>query len=171
MSYELKRIVTGHDDDGLAVIRSINTLHSRVVADGYEPVEVWCSNALPVNNSEDARSDGTPGERGSRALLRFGELSPGHHSPMHRSQSLDYAICIAGECELHLDDGSVTLVRAGDVVVQRGTNHAWHNNSAEPARFAWILIDAEPVSVNGTVLAEQMPGDHDVLADWAPNIS
>ena len=65
----------------------------------------------------------------------------------------------------------MTLVRAGDVVVQRGTNHAWHNNSAEPARFAWILIDAEPVSVNGTVLAEQMPGDHDVLADWAPNIS
>ncbi|HEX4033039.1 MAG TPA: cupin domain-containing protein [Solirubrobacteraceae bacterium] len=169
MAYDVRRIVTGHDDEGHAVVRSIDTLRSRVVADGYEPVEIWCANGLPAENSEDARSDGTPGERDSRAMLRFGELGPGHLSPMHRSRSLDYAILLSGECELLLDDGSATLVRAGDVVIQRGTNHAWRNSSSEPARFAWILVDAQPVRIGDEVLPEVMPGDHDVLADWQPN--
>jgi quercetin dioxygenase-like cupin family protein len=169
MQYEVKRIVTGHDEEGLAVVRSVETLRSREAMPGYEPVEVWCTNGLPADNSEDVRSDGAPGERGTRALLRFGELAPGHLSPMHRSQSLDYAICLEGECDLLLDGGSVTHVGPGDVVVQRGTNHAWRNTSEAPVRFAWILIDSEPVRVGERWLEELMPPGHDVLADWQPN--
>lgn len=166
MSIASRRIVTGHDAEGRAVVQTSELLESHEVADGYQALEVWCTNALPVENSEDVPADGVPGARGTRALLRFGELSPGHLSPMHRSQSLDYAICLEGECELHLDDGSVTVVRAGDVVVQRGTNHAWSNTSDAPVRFAWILIDAEPVRVNGEELSEAMPPGHDVLSDF-----
>ena len=166
MNYEIRRIVTGHDDAGRAVLRSDELLPSHEVATGYDAVEVWCTNALPVVNDEAARSDGAPGVRGTRALLRFGSLDPGHVSPMHRSQSFDYALCLEGECELHLDDGEPIVVRAGDVVIQRGTNHAWANTSDAPARFAWILIDAEPVRVGDETLPEVMPPGHNVLSDW-----
>jgi quercetin dioxygenase-like cupin family protein len=169
MSYTVRRIVTGHDGDGRAVVSTDDALNSRTAMEGYEPVEVWCTGALPAINVEDARSDGRPGPRGSRAMLRIGELAPGHRSPMHRSRSLDYGICIEGECDLHLDGGEVVRVRAGDVVIQRGTNHAWQNSSDAPVRFAWILIDAEPLAIGGVELPEVMPGDHDVLADWQPN--
>jgi len=169
MAYEVRRVVTGHDERGSAVVRSVDTLRSRVVAEGYEPVEVWCTARLPEDNSEDAGADGSPGERGSRALLRIGELAPGHRSPMHRSRSIDYGVVLEGECELHLDDGSVTVVRAGDVVIQRGTNHAWHNASDAPVRFAWFLVDAEAVRVGDGELPELMPAGHDVLSDWQPN--
>ena len=82
-------------------------------------------------------------------MLRVGVLEPGARSPMHRTESLDYGICLEGECDMELDDGEVVTVRQGDVVVQRGTNHVWHNRSDVPCRFAWILLDAEPVMVGG----------------------
>jgi quercetin dioxygenase-like cupin family protein len=166
VEYEVRRIVTGHDDEGRAIVRADSVLRSHEVAPGYDALEIWCTNALPAVNDEDARADGAPGAKGSRALLRFGVLEPGHVSPMHRSESLDYGLCLEGECELRLDDGEVVTVRAGDVVVQRGTNHAWANVSDRPVRFAWVLVDAEPVRVNGEPLPEAMPEGHDVLADW-----
>ena len=71
---------------------------------------------------------------------------------MHRTQSLDYAILLEGECDLELDGGDVRTLGPGDVVVQRGTNHVWHNRSDAPCRVAWILLDAEPVTVDGQEL-------------------
>ena len=64
----------------------------------------------------------------------------GRHPLMHRTQSVDYAIVLSGELYLVLDDDDVRLT-AGDVVVQRGTNHAWSNRSTERASIAFILID------------------------------
>ena len=64
------------------------------------------------------------------------------HPMMHRTESVDYGIVIEGEITLILDDGSQTHLQAGDVVVQRGTDHAWENRSAtRPARMAFILLD------------------------------
>jgi quercetin dioxygenase-like cupin family protein len=166
MNYEVRRIVTGHDEAGRAIVRTTEVLPSHEVAPGYDALEVWCTNALPASNDEDARSDGSPGAKGTRALLRFGAMEPGHVSPMHRSESIDYGICLEGECELRLDDGETVLVRAGDVVIQRGTNHAWANTSQAPVRFAWLLVDAQPVRIAGGVLPEAMPEGHDVLSDW-----
>lgn len=64
------------------------------------------------------------------------------HPMMHRTESVDYGIVVFGEITLILDDGSETHLKAGDVVVQRGTDHAWENRSpTNPARMAFILLD------------------------------
>jgi len=64
------------------------------------------------------------------------------HAGMHRTASVDYAVVISGEIDMLLDDSEVHL-KAGDVLVQRGTNHAWVNRGGENCRIAFVLIDAE----------------------------
>jgi mannose-6-phosphate isomerase-like protein (cupin superfamily) len=64
------------------------------------------------------------------------------HPLMHRTKSVDYAIVLEGEIDMLLDDSEVHL-RAGDVLVQQGTNHAWVNRGTRPCRIAFVLIDAE----------------------------
>jgi uncharacterized cupin superfamily protein len=59
---------------------------------------------------------------------------------MHRTQTVDYGIVLEGEITLVVDEGETT-VRAGDIVIQRGTNHAWANRSGRNCRIAFILID------------------------------
>jgi mannose-6-phosphate isomerase-like protein (cupin superfamily) len=66
----------------------------------------------------------------------------GRHPMMHRTETVDYAIVLSGEITMLMDDSEVTL-RAGDVLVQCGTNHAWTNRGTEPARIAFILLDGE----------------------------
>jgi mannose-6-phosphate isomerase-like protein (cupin superfamily) len=65
---------------------------------------------------------------------------PGKHPGMHRTETVDYAIVLEGEIWAVMDDGE-TLLRAGDVLIQRGTNHAWANRSDRTARIAFVLID------------------------------
>jgi len=67
---------------------------------------------------------------------------PPRHPMMHRTRSLDYAIILSGEIDMLLDEGEVHL-RAGDVLVQQATNHAWVNRSGKPCRVAFILIDSQ----------------------------
>jgi hypothetical protein len=66
------------------------------------------------------------------------------HPGFHKTNSVDYAIVLSGEIFALMDDGEV-LLRAGDVLIQRGTNHAWSNRTDAPAYLAFVLIDAEPV--------------------------
>ncbi len=66
---------------------------------------------------------------------------PPRHPAMHRTRTIDYAIVMAGEIDMLLDDTEIHL-KAGDVLVQQGTNHAWVNRGTEPCRIAFILIDA-----------------------------
>ena len=61
---------------------------------------------------------------------------------MHRTRSIDYALVLEGEIDMLLDDSEVHL-KAGDVLIQLGTNHAWVNNSGSPCRIAFVLIDAK----------------------------
>jgi quercetin dioxygenase-like cupin family protein len=68
---------------------------------------------------------------------------------MHRTETLDYAILLKGECDLELDDGKTVHMKPGDICVQRGTIHAWVNNGPEPCVFAFVLIDADPVEAGG----------------------
>ena len=79
-------------------------------------------------------------------MIRIIDFAPagagGARSPMHRTKTIDYGIVLEGEIVLILSDSEVVL-KAGDVVVQRGTDHAWENRSARPAKMAFILIDAE----------------------------
>ncbi|MGH8733399.1 MAG: cupin domain-containing protein, partial [Burkholderiales bacterium] len=64
----------------------------------------------------------------------------GKHPGMHRTETVDYAIVLEGEIWAVMDEGE-TLLRAGDVLIQRGTNHAWANRSSATARIAFVLID------------------------------
>lgn len=66
---------------------------------------------------------------------------PGKHPGMHKTTTVDYAIILEGEIWAVMDEGE-TLMRAGDVLIQRGTNHAWANRSGKTARIAFVLIDA-----------------------------
>ena len=67
---------------------------------------------------------------------------PPRHSAMHRTRTVDYAIVMSGEIDMLLDDSEIHL-KAGDVLVQQGTNHAWVNRGSEPCRIAFVLIDAK----------------------------
>jgi quercetin dioxygenase-like cupin family protein len=79
------------------------------------------------------------------------DIAPGNDRFMHRTESLDYVIVIEGEIEMDMDDSTVKL-KAGDILVQRGTNHAWANRSDKPARVAFVLVDAQPLGIGSPVL-------------------
>ncbi len=68
--------------------------------------------------------------------------SGSRHPFMHRTETIDYGIVLEGEITLILDEGE-TVCRAGDIVIQRGTNHGWANRSGKPCRIAFILIDGK----------------------------
>jgi quercetin dioxygenase-like cupin family protein len=165
MSFQLRRIVTGHDGEGLAVVKANEVLRSEPRRPGYEALVAWCTDQLPCDNSEESYTGGTPGKKGSRVLLRVGEMVPGEHTPvMHRTETLDYAIILSGEMELSLDGGQIETLTAGDIVIQRGTNHAWRPVGSAPVKVLFILIDAEPIVIDGKVLS-------DFLDNFAGSIS
>jgi quercetin dioxygenase-like cupin family protein len=77
---------------------------------------------------------------GNESASTFGQNQ--RHPFMHRTETLDYAVVLEGEIVMLLDDQDVHL-KAGDVVIQRGTNHAWSNRSDKPCRMLYVLIDGE----------------------------
>ena len=66
------------------------------------------------------------------------------HPGFHKTATIDYAIVLSGEIYALMDEGEV-LLKTGDVLVQRGTNHAWSNRTEQPCSIAFVLIDADPV--------------------------
>ncbi|HZU89948.1 MAG TPA: cupin domain-containing protein, partial [Stellaceae bacterium] len=90
-------------------------------------------------------------------VIRITEIAPGAPKFMHRTETLDYALLLSGECDLELDSGEIVHLKAGDVVVQRGTMHAWVNNGTAPCVFAFVLIDAMPATVGGAALRTHYP--------------
>ena len=156
----VRRIITGHNNAGEAVIAADEQLAGTGLAEDAGRTDaiffgLWATHEMPVDLGDDAMarqreaSTTTNVGSGSGSTLRIGVLAPGSRSPMHRTESLDYGICLEGECDMELDGGETVTVRAGDVVIQRGTNHVWHNRSDAPCRLAWILLDAQPVEIAG----------------------
>lgn len=143
-----RRIVTGHDQNGRSVVISDGpTPSSRTnPEDGAAFHELWNTAGAPVQIGPIEAVEPTtrplrvpPDPMGT--IVRIVDLPPGARSPMHRTETIDYGIVLAGEVHVVLGDDSVTRLSAGDVVVQRGTEHAWHNRSGEIARMAFILVD------------------------------
>jgi quercetin dioxygenase-like cupin family protein len=140
-----RRVVTGHDERGVSVFASDGPVPTaRIAPDGALFYEIWGTSASPAPIGA-AAPDPTagplsvpPAPNGTK--IRINELPPGVVSPMHRTQSVDYGIVLSGEVVLVLDD-SETVLQAGDVVVQRGTNHRWENRSEATARMAFVLVD------------------------------
>jgi mannose-6-phosphate isomerase-like protein (cupin superfamily) len=83
------------------------------------------------------------GDDGSGHISALDRGSP-RHPGFHKTSSTDYAIVLSGEIVALMDDGEV-LLKAGDVLIQRGTNHAWSNRTDKPAYLAFVLVDAAPV--------------------------
>ena len=140
-----RRVVTGHDEHGVSVFASDGPVPVvRTAPDGALFYEVWGTDAMPapIGPGEPDPTVGAlsvpPAPNGTK--IRINEFPPGVVSPMHRTQSVDYGIVLSGEMVLVLDD-SERVLRAGDVVVQRGTDHRWENRSEATARMAFILVD------------------------------
>jgi quercetin dioxygenase-like cupin family protein len=149
----VRRVVTGHDEKNVAKVlidgAATNTRSSRP---GRYSTLIWSTDGTPAEiavgeDAEDlgARVLGTaPPAGGTRFTIN--DIPPGAEGAMHRTETLDYVIVLKGELDMEMDDSTVTL-RAGDVMVQRGTNHAWINRGTEYARVAFVLIDAKPLGI------------------------
>ena len=155
MQSTIRRIVTGHNEEAKAIVKTEDVLTGTLVDGGIAAfIKVWTTNSSPADNNDE--SDGALRETGltcpGGTVLRIVDFAPGCKSPLHRTTSIDYGIVLEGEMTMELDGGSVTQLKAGDVVVQRGTNHLWHNRSSRPCRMAFVLIEAKPLEIGGVVL-------------------
>jgi hypothetical protein len=175
-----RRIVTGHDADGKAIILSdAPPARTQLIGGPGGPTffEVWCTHKTPAlifNQPGEPEENGlvlSPPKNGTRirviafppegeeirklsgtdASAKFKSMGDekastsaqgAPHPLMHRTQTVDYGIVLEGEITMILDRGE-TIIRAGDIVIQNGTNHAWANRSGNTCRMAFILIDGE----------------------------
>jgi mannose-6-phosphate isomerase-like protein (cupin superfamily) len=172
MAGPTRRVVTGHDASGKAVVLFDGAAPNAKLrkATGLTSTLLWVTDGSPADNSGSADSADrdigvAPPPRGSifrvvdfppaadvgavdnAAMLKEMGIGNGgaaapRHATMHRTKSIDYAVVISGEIDMLLDDTEVHL-KAGDALVQRGTNHAWVNRGKESCRIAFVLIDAE----------------------------
>jgi quercetin dioxygenase-like cupin family protein len=85
-------------------------------------------------------------------VFRVVRYQPGVTPRNHRTDSIDYAVVISGAIDMELDDGVVVKLKAGDVLVQRGTIHNWVNRGTEDCVIAFVLISAKPVTAAGKPL-------------------
>jgi quercetin dioxygenase-like cupin family protein len=144
--------VTGHDDSGRAVVKideaSKNIVSSRP---GASACVIWTTDTFPADNSGDpdssTRKVGTTLPGGT--VFRVIEFAPGVTPRVHRTDSIDYAVVISGEIDMELERGSEVHLKAGDVLVQRGTVHNWINRGKAPCVMAFVLVDAKPATVGG----------------------
>lgn len=169
----VRRIVTGHDDAGRAVIVSdgVATATEITGLPGTFFHEVWSTSSVPavidngfdptvgplrlappaggtririVDIPPDSVQQGASAEEVAAAFAAIdapkAHGAAGSHMLMHRTETVDYGIVLSGEVWLVVDEGE-TKLGAGEVVVQRGTNHAWSNRTADTARMAFVLVD------------------------------
>jgi quercetin dioxygenase-like cupin family protein len=154
----IRRVITGHDAGNVAkVLVDGAATNAKYPAPGTVSTLIWCTDhapaAIPVGEHvEDmgARILGTsPPANGTRfAVIDF---PPGNKPHMHRTETIDYVLVLEGEIEMDMDESTVKL-KAGDIMVQRGTNHVWANRGMARARVAFVLIDAQPIGIGKPVL-------------------
>ena len=154
MAQQFRRVVTGHDATGRAVVTIDEVAANQVSArPGATACVVWTTEGFPVDNNggqdQGLRKTGITLDNGT--VFRILELAPGVSPRNHRTDSIDYAVIMSGEVDMELDDTSVHL-KAGDVLVQRGTIHNWVNRGTEPCVIAFVLIAAKPVTIGDKVL-------------------
>ena len=168
MTVSIRRIVTGVNAAGKAVViqDGLAPKTNSRPAIGVEGAMIWVTEQTPVDLAGYADPSFievgvAPPAGGSiirvvdflpqaeeidnEAFLKEMGLSAEHggaHAFMHRTKSIDYAIVLDGEIDMLLDEGEVH-VKAGDILIQRGTNHAWVNRGSKACRIVFVLIDAK----------------------------
>ncbi len=154
MALQVRRVVTGHDRNGRAIVM-IDEVAERYFSNrpGATGTNIWTTVGFPVANddSDDASLREVATTLPDGTIFRVMEFAPGVAPRNHRTDSIDYAVVMAGEIDMVLDDTTVRI-RAGDVLVQRGTIHNWVNPGPDPCVIAFVLIDAKPVEVGGKAL-------------------
>jgi quercetin dioxygenase-like cupin family protein len=149
---DVRRVITGHNADGKAIVLSDGTVANVISRrPSHEAAVIWTTQGYPVSN--DGAEDPSTREIGSTVtegtVFRVVSYGPGCAPRRHRTDSIDYAVVMSGEIDMELDDGEVVHLRAGDVLVQRGTIHNWVNNGRQPCIIAFVLIDAKPAQQAG----------------------
>lgn len=152
----IRRVITGHDAKNVAKVLSDGPATNDAGTPGRARVLMWCTDAMPADiaigeSIEDmgARKLGTaPPPNGTRFTVN--DIPPGTTGAMHRTETVDYCLVLVGEVDMEMDDTTIHL-KAGDIVIQRGTNHAWTNRGTEPARIAFVLVDAKPLGIGHPV--------------------
>ncbi|MDT7627608.1 MAG: hypothetical protein QOF99_8509 [Pseudonocardiales bacterium] len=145
----IRRIVTGHDETGKAVfVEDADSPHAQLTR-GTATNNLWRYSGTPDNSG--AYRDPVSGSVAlppppDGAVLRIVDFPPDKDDTLdlHRTASLDFAVVLDGEIHAVLDDEE-TLMRAGEVLIQRGTNHAWANRSGRTCRVLFVLVDAKPL--------------------------
>lgn len=152
-----RRVVVG-EVEGRSIVR-----HDDVLGPGRTPVEglrtrvVWASDAAADHRTTLDRVPWPIGIAPPMGGTRFSilDIAPGHRGAyLHRTDTVDYVLCLAGKVEMLLDDGAVTL-HAGDVAIQCGANHGWANEGPDTARLAVVLVDGQPKR-DGSVAGQEM---------------
>ncbi|KAG6911993.1 hypothetical protein DXG01_000241 [Tephrocybe rancida] len=164
---DIRRVVTGHDRQGISVVESDAHLISEPMG-SVGGASICGSEDGATRTIDDVTNFGLVHPTGTN--LRSTDLAPGAITPMHRTSSLDYNILgmalpgpmyqltnyssVQGELILITEDGTQKhLKNPGDTVVQKGTLHAWRNPSENWARWVTVLIAADPALVDGEPLA------------------
>ena len=155
MPLHIRRVVTGHDDSGRAVV-SIDEVSRNVISrrPQHESCVIWSTGSFPSDNGgqQDGGARPVASTDPDGSVFRIVEYGPGVAARNHRTESIDYAVVMAGEIDMDIDGATVHL-RQGDVLVQRGTIHNWNNRGTVPCVIAFVLIAAAPVERAGRVLA------------------
>ncbi|KAM0262925.1 hypothetical protein ACHAQJ_001518 [Trichoderma viride] len=166
----IRRVITTHNADGKAVIyEDLSQDTPRIDLPGMHFHLGYTLNQFPgiLEDNRDLREyqDRLPHNVGlslpGGILLRVVDFLPGEsEGPMHRTKTIDFGVIMEGELELIMGSGESTVLKRGDIIIQRGTIHAWKNNStAEVARGFFVLVDADLPTVNGIKLTEDVPID------------
>jgi quercetin dioxygenase-like cupin family protein len=153
----IRRVVTGHDSKNVAkVLIDAPATNAKHPDSGVVSTLMWITDRNPADiavgeSIEDmgARIVGTAPPAGGTRFCVI-DFPPGNHPHMHRTETIDYVIVIEGEIEMDMDDSTVKL-KQGDILIQRGTNHAWANRSNRNARVAFVLVDGQPLGIGKPV--------------------
>ena len=147
MAFSIRRIVTGHNEQGRAIVAMDNVIASRPgrFDDGTHVQEYWQTDSLPPRqDGGDAVAERTPvTPKRDGSILRMLHIPPGAKGDeLHRTATLDYFLVMDGECDMTLDDGKFVNLKKGDTVVMRNTMHGWRNRSDRMCLLFEVLIDA-----------------------------
>ena len=155
MGLQIRRVVTGHTADGRAKVE-VDEIAGNMISNrpGAASCVVWSTKGFPIDNDgfhdQASGSFKTTVEDGT--VFRVVRYQPGVARRNHRTDSIDYAVVISGAIDMELDDGEMVKLKAGDVLVQRGTIHNWINRGTEDCVIAFVLISAKPVTAAGKPL-------------------
>ena len=140
---KVRRVVTGHNSEGKSIVKWDSETEAVPGRPGFSQSLMWVTKELPAKLVEEDPAQwkvGTSVAGGS--VFRIARYEPGVEKRMHRTDTIDYAVILSGEIIMQMDEGEV-LLKAGDIVVQRGTMHNWINRGPEPCIVAFILIATE----------------------------